>query len=77
MARRGTFQGKFKHVAPAIWKKLAIGQAPLVVSIEESTPTLNEFEKVDLEKKFQVLGRACDSIALWEAASDFHRLMLY
>ena len=74
MARRVTFQGKFEHAAPAIRKKWEIGQAPLVISIEESTPTLNEFEKVDLKKMFQVLGRTCDSIALWEATSDFHEV---
>ena len=48
---------------------MKVGQALLVFSIKESTTALNEFETVDLKKKVQVLGRACDTIVKWEATS--------
>ena len=64
-----TFQGLFEHTASAIKKKLEVGQASLVVSSEESTTDLNEYETADL-KKGQVLGRACNTIVMLDASSD-------
>ena len=61
MAKLGTFQGVFEEV----------GKALLVVSSKESITALNESDTVDLNKKVQVLGRACDTIVVREATSDF------
>ena len=74
MARMRTFQRVFEHTAPVIRKEWGFGQAALVVPIEESTTALNEFETVDLKKKFQLLGRARDTIVKWDATSDFPQL---
>ena len=74
MSRMRTFQRVFKHTAPVIRKEWEFGQAPLVVSSEESITALNEFETVDLEKKVQLLGRARDTIVKWDATSDFPQL---
>ena len=56
MARAETFQRVFEHTAPVIREELEVLQAALVVSIEESTTALNEFETVDLKKKVQLLA---------------------
>ena len=74
MARVETFQGVFEHTAPVIRKEWEFGQASLVVSSEESTTALNEFETVDLKKKVQLLGRARDTIVKWDTTSDFLQL---
>ena len=50
MARMGTFQGVFEHKATAIRKELEAEKAALVVSSEESTTVLNEFETVHLKE---------------------------
>ena len=57
----------FEHTAPAIRKELKAGQASLVVSSEESTTALNEFETFDLMKEVQELGS--DTIVMWTATS--------
>ena len=74
MARLGTFQGLFEHTASAIRKELEVGQASLVVSSEEGTTDLNEFETADLKKNVQLFGRACDTIVMRETSSDFAQL---
>ena len=74
MSRMRTFQRVFEHTAPVIRKEWESGQASLVVSSEESTTALNEFETVDLKKKVQLLGRARDTIVKWDATSDFPQL---
>ena len=70
IARMGN-QGKFEHTASAIKKKFEVGQAWLNLSSEESTTALNKFEAGDLKKKVQVLFRACDTVVMWETASNF------
>ena len=50
---------------------MEVGQASLVVSSEASTTALNEFETTDLNKKVQVLGRACDTNVMRENSSEF------
>ena len=69
-----TFQRVFEHTAPVFREELEVVQAALVVSLEESITALNEFETVDLKKKVQLLGRACDTIVKWDATSDFPQL---
>ena len=70
-ARMEAFQGVFENTATAIRNELEVERAELVFSSEESTTALNEFERVDLKKNFQVLGRARDTIVKWEATSNF------
>ena len=74
MARMEAFQGVFGQTAPAIREELEVVKAALVVSIEGSFTALNEFETVDLKKKAQLLGRACDTIVKWDATSDLLQL---
>ena len=50
---------------------MEVERAAFVFSSEESTTVLNEFETVGFKKKVQVLGRACNSIVMWEASLDF------
>ena len=53
---------------------MEVGEASLVVSSEENTTALNEFETVDLKKNVQVLGRVRYNKVTWEATKDFSKV---